>query len=96
VYVVDGDQRFVGAVPMLDLAPVLKSTQDDQAPWPASLVRVDYPRVLDTTPLWQVLETFARHPGERVPVLDAAGRLLGHITKTDIVLMFRERLGTAA
>jgi CIC family chloride channel protein len=44
-------------------------------------------------PSWQVLETFAAHPGERLPVLDGQGRLLGHVTKTDVVLMFRERLG---
>jgi CIC family chloride channel protein len=51
--------------------------------------------VQETTPLWQVLETFARHPGERLPVLDASGRLQGHVTKTDLVLMFRERLAPA-
>ncbi|HKB53820.1 MAG TPA: ClcB-like voltage-gated chloride channel protein [Ramlibacter sp.] len=92
VYVLDQQDRFVGAVAVHDLGPLLKAGGDSNAAWPASLLRADYPRVEDTTPLWQVLETFAKHPGERLPVLEAGGRLLGHVTKTDLVLMLRERL----
>jgi CIC family chloride channel protein len=95
VYVVDDQRRFLGAIAMHDLAPLLKAPPDEEAGWPSSLLRADYPRVQDTTALWQVLDTFARHPGERLPVLDAEGRLLGHVTKTDLVLMFRERLAPA-
>jgi CIC family chloride channel protein len=99
VYVVDAEGRFLGAVAMHDLAPLLKAAAvaeaEAAARWPPALLRADYPRVQETTPLWQVLETFARHPGERLPVLDASGRLQGHVTKTDLVLMFRERLAPA-
>jgi chloride channel protein, CIC family len=93
VYVLDSDGKFSGAISLYDLAPLLRDTGAD-AGWPSQLVRADYPRVRDVTPSWQVLESFATHPGERLPVLDATGRLLGHVTKTDLVLMFRERLGT--
>jgi CIC family chloride channel protein len=41
------------------------------------------------------METFARHAGERLPVLDERDHLLGYITKTDLVLMFRERLSVS-
>jgi CIC family chloride channel protein len=92
VYVVDGERHFLGSIPMMDLAPLLKVTRDESAPWPPQLLRKEHPRVSDVTPLWQVLETFAHHPGERLPVVDADGRLLGHVTKTDLVLMLRERL----
>lgn len=92
VYVLDAQDRFVGAVAVHDLAPLLKDGADADAPWPIALLRMDYPRVQDTTPLWQVLETFARHPGERLPVLDADGRLGGYVAKTDLMLMLRERL----
>jgi len=39
------------------------------------------------------MEIFAGHPGERLPVLDDTGRLLGYLTKTDLVLMFRGMAG---
>jgi CIC family chloride channel protein len=91
VYVLDEQHRFLGAISLHDLAPLLRDPQ--AAPrWPAELLRRDYPRVRDTAPSWQVMETFATHAGERLPVLDAQDRLLGHVTKTDLVLMFRERL----
>ena len=93
VYVLDDERRFAGAISLYDLAPLLHGGAGEQ-PWPARLLRTDYPRVSDVTPSWQVLETFAKHPGERLPVLDAAGKLLGYVTKTDVVLMFRERLST--
>jgi CIC family chloride channel protein len=92
VYVVDSARKFLGAIPMLDLGPLLRDAHDMSASWPESLMRKDYPRVSDVTPLWQVLETFAKHPGERLPVINADGELLGHVTKTDLVLMLRERL----
>jgi CIC family chloride channel protein len=92
VYVLDDDRRFLGAIAMHDLAPLVKNAPADNPPWPAALLRGDYPRVHETTPIWQVMETFATHPGERLPVLDAQGRLKGHVTKTDLVLMFRDQL----
>lgn len=94
VYILDDQGRFLGAVSLHDLALLLRDPQAAQQ-WPAGLLRTDYPRVQADTPSWQVLETFARHPGERLPVLDHQGRWLGHVTKTDLVLMFRERLGGA-
>ena len=91
VYVLDGAGKFVGAISLHDFAPLLRDAAAAGG-WPSQLVRTDYPRVNDVTPSWQVLETFATHPGERLPVLDREGRLLGHVTKTDLVLMFRELL----
>lgn len=93
VYVTERDGTFVGAVSLHDFAPWRQTQGDASAPWPAALIRRDYPRVLDTAPTWQVMETFAGHAGERLPVLDHAGRLLGYITKTDLVLMFRGMAG---
>jgi CIC family chloride channel protein len=92
--VLDAEGRFLGAISLHDLAPLLRDPAA-AGRWPAELLREDYPRVHDTTPSWQVLETFATHAGERLPVLDADDRLLGHVTKTDLVLMFRERLAAS-
>jgi CIC family chloride channel protein len=89
--VLDDTNRFVGAISLHDLTPMLR-TQQAASGWPPQLVRTDFPRVHADTPSWQVLEIFATHAGERLPVLDRNGHLLGHVTKTDLVLMFRERL----
>jgi CIC family chloride channel protein len=91
VYVVDAQGVFLGAIALHDLAGLLK-THDAGAPWPASLLQPDYPRLRAAMPLWEVLEVFEAHPGERLPVLDGGGRLLGHLAKTDLVLMLRDRL----
>ncbi|GJI88081.1 ClcB-like voltage-gated chloride channel protein [Duganella hordei] len=93
VYVLDESEKFTGAVSLHDFAPMLGSTPDAALPWPPHLLRADYPRVRETAPLWQVLETFASHPGERLPVLTADGRLAGYVTKTDLVLIFRQLTG---
>jgi CIC family chloride channel protein len=92
VYVLDEQRHFLGAVAVHDFAPFARSAPAADVDWLTPLLRRDYPRVQEAMPVWQVLETFARHPGERLPVLDAQGRLRGHVTKTDLVLMFRERL----
>jgi CIC family chloride channel protein len=95
VYVLDDDRRFLGAIAMHDLAPLVKNPPPEGTPWPDALLRADYPRVHESTPIWQVMETFATHPGERLPVLDEQGRLKGHVTKTDLVLMFRDQLAVS-
>jgi CIC family chloride channel protein len=91
-YVVDADGHFLGAVSLHDFAPCLRTLADPGQPWPDTLLRRDYPRVQHDTAAWQVLEAFASHPGERLPVLDDAGKLQGYLTKTDLVMLFRERL----
>ena len=93
VYVTDRGGHFLGAVSLHDFAPWLQQHADHDAPWPESLIRRDYPRVQDNAPTWQVMEVFSGHPGERLPVLDHGGQLLGYLTKTDLVLMFRGMAG---
>jgi chloride channel protein, CIC family len=92
VYVVDAQGRFLGAIAMHDLAVLLKAPHDPAAAWPAALLQAGYPRLKQDMPLWEVLEVFEAHPGERLPVLDAAGVLQGYVAKTDLVLMLRDRL----
>ncbi|HTH79603.1 MAG TPA: ClcB-like voltage-gated chloride channel protein [Ramlibacter sp.] len=92
VYVVDGEKIFLGAIAMHDLAGLLKAPHDPKGPWPRELLQANYPRLRLAMPLWEVLEVFEAHPGERLPVLDDSGHLAGHLTKTDLVLMLRDRL----
>jgi len=93
VYVTERDGKFVGAISLHDFAPYRQAHGDAKETWPEALIRRDYPHVFDTAPTWQVMEVFAGHPGERLPVLDSTGRLLGYLTKTDLVLMFRGMAG---
>ena len=93
VYVIDDTAVFLGAVSLHDFAPALSAASVPSKPWPAQLLRSDYPSVRATAPLWQVVETFASHPDERLPVLDKNGRLSGYLTKTDLMLMFRTMTG---
>jgi CIC family chloride channel protein len=93
VYVIDDAAAFLGAVSLHDFAPAFSAASDLSQSWPARLLRTDYPSVRSTAPAWQVLETFAAHPGERLPVLDQGGRLAGYLTKTDLMLMFRQMAG---
>ena len=95
VYVVDAHGRFLGAIALHDLAVLLKAPHDAAAPWPAALLQPNYPRLKQDMPLWDVLEVFEAHPGERLPVLDEAGVLQGHVAKTDLVLMLRDRLAVS-
>ncbi|CDG82723.1 voltage gated chloride channel family protein [Janthinobacterium agaricidamnosum NBRC 102515 = DSM 9628] len=94
-YVLDAAGLFLGAVSLHDFMPLLgdAAAADAGAAWPASLLRADYPRVRRGDPLWQVMETFVLHPGERLPVIDDDGRLAGYLTKTDVVLLFRQLAG---
>ncbi|MES2160952.1 MAG: ClcB-like voltage-gated chloride channel protein [Pseudomonadota bacterium] len=90
VYVLDESEKFAGAISLHDFSPLRTVASDPVLPWPLVLLRADYPYVQDTAPMWQVLEAFARHPGERLPVLTADGLLSGYVTKTDLVLMFKK------
>jgi CIC family chloride channel protein len=93
VYVIDEGAAFRGAVSLHDFRPAFSAASDPSQPWPTQLLQADYPHVPTNAALWQVLETFAKHPGERLPVLDQAGRLSGYLTKTDLMLMFRQIAG---
>ncbi|MEN3113552.1 ClcB-like voltage-gated chloride channel protein [Uliginosibacterium paludis] len=91
VYVLDDAGRFVGAVSIHALGPTLLAS-DQEGPLPPGSLRQDYPRLSADTPLSDALDVFARHSGERLPVLDEAGRLLGHASKTDLILLLGENM----
>lgn len=92
VYVTDTNGIFMGAISLHDFSPLLRDSLDASNPWPAMLLQNDYPRATHDMAIWQLMEVFAIHPGERLPLLDDSAQLLGYVTKTDIVLVFREQL----
>jgi len=94
-YVVDAAGRFLGAISLHDFRLALDAAAHRDTPWPEALLRADYPRVTLETPVWQVLETFVAHPGERLPVLDGSGHLRGYIVKSDLVVLCKDYLAQA-
>lgn len=91
VYVCDAAGRFLGAVSLHDFAPFLREQVQQEVPLPAALIRRDYPRVPLGAALGEILAAFARHPGERLPVLDEGGLLKGYVSKTDVLLALQEK-----
>ena len=94
IYVTDEKNGFLGAVSLHDFSAAFKNVSDLDAPWPSDLLIKTYPHVTEQAPIWTLMEVFARHPGERLPVLNSNAMLIGYITKTDVVMMFRDVVAT--
>lgn len=54
------------------------------------MILIDYPRLQLESSLGEMLETFSRHAGERLPVLNQQGSLQGYVSKTDLMLALQE------
>lgn len=90
LYVLDTGEVFRGALCLHDFGPALRSGILPAAPLPLQMLRHDYPRISTSATLGEMLEAFSQHSGERLPVTDPGGLLLGHVCKTDLLLMLQE------
>jgi CIC family chloride channel protein len=97
LYVVDANRRFLGAIALQDLKPFLHETDLPQVVIALDLMRDDIPVLTDGGSLKESLEVFARHDGERLPVLDNTHdrRLVGALAKTDVLLTLAHGVGGA-
>jgi CIC family chloride channel protein len=95
LYVVDADRRFLGAIALQDLKPFLHETNLPQVVIALDLMHDDVPVLTGDASLKESLEVFARHDGERLPVLDNLRdrRLLGALAKTDVLLTLAHGAG---
>ena len=73
LYVVDADRRFLGAIALQDLKPFLHETDLPQMVIAMDLLHDDIPVLSSDSSLKESLEVFARHDGERLPVIDNIG-----------------------
>lgn len=89
IYVIDAEGHFLGAVSIHQLGSLLLAPDADTLVTEAMLRR-DYPRLRADAALSDALAVFATHSGERLPVLDAHDTLLGHASKTDLMLLLGE------
>lgn len=94
LYVVDPDGRYRGAISLHDLRQVLANESEvEQAARRATSLLTPTLQVLsDTMTLEAALTAFAAHRGERLPVVDARGMLVGAAWKTDLLLELQHRL----
>jgi CIC family chloride channel protein len=95
LYVVDPNRRFLGAIALQDLKPFLHETDLPQVVIALDLMHDDVPVLTSDASLKESLEVFARHDGERLPVLDNTRerRLVGSLAKTDVLLTLAHGVG---
>jgi len=95
LYVVDANRRFLGAIALQDLKPFLQDTDLPQVVIALDLMHDDVPVLTSDASLKESLEVFARHDGERLPVLDNPRdrRLVGSLAKTDVLLTLAHGVG---
>ncbi|HEX7962870.1 MAG TPA: CBS domain-containing protein, partial [Terriglobales bacterium] len=85
VYLVEGNHRLVGAVPLARLA--LSPPE-----WTLGGLTVEPPvSCSEKTKDWEVAELFDKYNLFTLPVVDDEGRLTGVITADDVINMLRER-----
>ena len=69
LYVTEGDRRFVGAIALHDIKSYLNAPELAEVVIAGDILREDIPTIRPAASLNEALERFARHLGERLPVV---------------------------
>jgi CIC family chloride channel protein len=92
LYVTDGSNTFKGAIALHDIKMYLNMPELADLVIAREIMRTSFPSVGPDVSLSEALNTFARHDGERLPVLDTKDhRLLGSISKGDVLLALAQK-----
>ncbi|MCA8959942.1 MAG: ClcB-like voltage-gated chloride channel protein [Planctomycetes bacterium] len=88
IYVVGGDQRYLGVVALHDVKGQLDNPELARILIAEDLLRDDFPTVTLGHSLEEALRLFERSGSERLPVLESGDRprLVGALAKTDLLL----------
>jgi CIC family chloride channel protein len=93
LYVTDAGGRYLGAVSLHDLIERRTANPEGAAALTArDLLLPDFPSLAPQMNLSDAVMVFAKHHGERLPVVGPAaqgGRLLGSVTKTDVLFLLQ-------
>lgn len=96
--VVDSRGKMVGLVSEFDILKQISSCKNVDSKFFRSRIKFTkkVESVKDTTPLEKIVERFITKKFRRLPVVDSKGKLLGIITRRDLmrVYYYRSRLGT--
>jgi chloride channel protein, CIC family len=85
LHVVSG-QRYLGAVSLHDIKPYLDQPELEGLLIARDIMREDLPRLAPGQTMDEALGEFGKSDCERLPVIDAAGDLVGALSKTDVLL----------
>ncbi len=91
VYVTNASGRFLGAVSLHDIKPYLGEPGVAELVLAGDIVREDFPRLNPDQILSEALGKFLGNDVQRLPVVDAAGLLVGSISKNDLMLAIVEQ-----
>jgi CIC family chloride channel protein len=93
LYVTDSDGNFRGVISLHDIKGQLNEGDLGELVVARDLVQEQFPTIAPEATLTEALERFAHHDGERLPVTvgGPAGRLVGSISKTHLILALAER-----
>jgi CIC family chloride channel protein len=88
IYVVDKENRLLGAISLHDVKTFLDRPELESVVIAADIMNEDFPRVTPMNGMTEALHKFSEANSERLPVIDdpASKRLIGSISKTDIIL----------
>jgi CIC family chloride channel protein len=88
LYVVDKNERLLGAISLHGIKEFLNQPELETVVVAADIMDEDFPRISRLQGLGEALERFSATRAERLPVVDDMGsqRLIGSISKTDIIL----------
>jgi chloride channel protein, CIC family len=88
IYIVDKDQRLLGAVSLHDVKSFLDRPELETVVIAADIMDENFPRVSPLQGMAEALRKFSEAQSERLPVIDnpTAERLIGSISKTDLIL----------
>ena len=90
LYVTDAGERFLGAVSLHDIKPYLGEPELAELVIASDILREDFPRVAPDASLSEALGGFLNFEAERLPVVNSEGRLLGSLSKGDLLLALVE------
>ena len=97
IYIVDKENRLLGAISLHDVKAFLDRPELESVVIAADIMDEDFPRVSRTEGMKEALHKFSETKSERLPVVDSlhSKRLIGSISKTDIILhLAGEQSGT--
>ena len=86
LYVVDAAHRLLGAISLNDIKDYLNEPFPSQLVAAYDIMTQAIPVLTPDTKLTQAAVEFTKHPGERLPVVDSMRKLIGSISKTDLLL----------
>lgn len=97
LYVVDDRDIFKGAISLHDIKGYLNDPALAQLVIASDLLRENFPTITPDISLAAATSVFARHDGDRLPVVGqngTANRLIGSISKSDLILAMAEQSKT--